>query len=275
MSVPVEAQHYTVQATPAAQEAGAVALAVASLPESFGPATGENPPHVQVIAGQPGWTVEAAKAVTAGARGIVVVNPAAENTDSLQAAAQQSGTAVVLDQRWASNPAIEGAEDAVRSMAGRSALLDTVATAPVGADSGELLADHLAVVVRVAGPLGNLRVLARGPHGYTATAVLANGAPVALQGIVTSARPAGVHVAVLTDDGGVSVTLPEPLAAWPATVRVTGPQGELLLPTIYESAHRATWRRLKEHLDAGTIPSDLHSFAVLSDSITALTQTHR
>ena len=140
----------------------------------------------------------------------MVVNPAAENTDSLQAAAQQSGAAVVLDQRWASNPAVPGAEDAVRSMAGRAALLDTVATAPVGTDSGELFADHLAAVVRLAGPLANLRHLRRGPHGYTTTAVLANGAPVAIQGVVSNARPAALDFRLLTDDGGVSVTLPEP-----------------------------------------------------------------
>ena len=262
---------YSVRATPEAREAGAVALAVASLPESFGPAVGENPADVVVVAGHPGWTGEAAKAVTAGARGVVVVNPAAEKTDSLQAAAQQAGAAVVLDQRWASNPAIPAAEDAVRSMIGRAAMLDSVATAPVGPDSGELLADHLAAVVRLTGPLANLRLLAHGPRGYTATAVLTNGAPVALQGIVTNARPAGVSITLLTDDGGVNVALPEPLAAWPATVTVTGPQGELLLPTIYESAHRATWRRLKQHLDAGTIPSDLQRFAATSESIATLT----
>ncbi|WP_159705466.1 hypothetical protein [Arthrobacter sp. 18067] len=271
MSASMETTHYTVRATPEAQDAGAVALAVASLPESFGPAVGNNQPHVQVIAGQPGWTTHAVEAISAGARGLVVVNPAAENTELLQAAAQQRGTVVVLDQRWASNPAIPAAEDAVRSMAGRAAVLDSVATAPVGTDSSELLADHLAAVVRVTGPLTGLRVLTRGPHGYTTTAVLANGAPVALQGVLSNARPAGVYVTLLTDDGGVSVKLPEPLAAWPANVRVTGPQGELLLPTIYESAHRATWRRLKEHLDAGTSPSDLHSFAALSETITALT----
>ncbi|MEC3853998.1 hypothetical protein [Paenarthrobacter ureafaciens] len=275
MSAPDGIKQYTVRATPEAQEAGAVALAVASLPESFGPAASDNQADVQVISGQPGWTARAAEAIASGARGVVVVNPAAENTESLQANAQQSGAAVVLDQCWASNPALPGAEDTVRSMAGRAALLDTVATAPTGTDPGELFADHFATVVRLTGPLASLRLLTRGPRGYTATAVLTNGAPVALQGVVSNARPAALDFRLLTDDGGVSVTLPEPVAAWPATVKVTGPQGELLLPTIYESAHRATWRRLKEHLDAGTSPSDLHRFAVLSDSISALTQTHR
>lgn len=271
MSAPVDTKQYTVRATPEAQVAGAVALAVASLPESFGPAVGENPADVVVIAGRPGWTAEAAQAITAGARGVLVVNPAPENTDSVAATAERHAAVVILDQRWASNPAVPAAEDAVRSMIGRAAVLDTVATALVGTDSGELLADHLAAVVRITGPLANLRLVSRGPHGYTATAVLANGAPVAVQGIVTGARPAGVNVTLFTDDGGVSVALPEPVAAWPATVRVTGPQGELLLPTIYESAHRATWRRLKEHLHTGTIPSDLRRFAVTSESIATLT----
>jgi hypothetical protein len=270
MSAPVEFTQYTVQATPEAREAGAVALAVASLPESFGPAAVGNQADVHVITGQPGWTAQAVKAIAAGARGIVVVNPWPENVDSLTEAAAPHNTVVVLDQRWASNPAVPGAEDAVRSMAGRAAALDTVATAPVGTDTGELLADHLAAVVRIAGPLADLRLLSRGPHGYTTTAVLANGAPVAIQGVVSNARPAVLDFRLLTDDGGTSVTLPEPVAAWPATVKVTGPQGDLLLPTIYESAHRATWRRLKGHLDAGSNSSDLHRFAALTESITAL-----
>lgn len=261
---------YTVKAAPEAQAAGAVALVVASLPESFGPAA-EAKADVVVVSGQPGWTIEAATAIDEGARGIVVVNPAPENTDSLAAVAERSNTAVVLDQRWASNPAMPAAEDAVRSLAGRAAMLDSVATAPAGTSTGEVLADHLAAVVRVTGPLDRLRVLHRGPQGYTATAVLANGAPVALQGILSDARPAALQLSMLVDDGGVSLTLPEPSAAWPARVKVTGPHGELLLPTLYESAHRATWRRLKEHLDASTVPSDLRLFAELIESVSTLT----
>jgi len=262
---------YTVRATPEAREAGAITLSVASLPESFGPAGDYDNAHVHAIAGHAGWTTEAARAISAGARGVVVVNPAPEDTDDLDDAAQQNGTVVVLDQRWASNPAATAAEVAVRSMAGRAAVLDVVATAPLATDIGALIADLLAAVVRLAGPLGNLKLLDRRQNGYTATAVLANGAPVALQGIISDARPASVNITMLTDDGGARVTLPDPVAAWPATVRVTGPQGELLVPTIYESAHRTTWRRLKEHLDAGTLPSDLRQFAAVSEAIASLT----
>ncbi|WP_347109582.1 hypothetical protein AAHB33_02930 [Paenarthrobacter sp. S56] len=261
-------KQYSVQATPEAQEAGAVALAVASLPATFGPATGT--PDVMVINGRPGWTTEAKDAIDAGARGVIVVNPAPESVQELQEAAEANGTPVLLDQRWASNPAVPGAEDAIRTMSGRAVLLDSVATAEAGTDPAGLLADHLAAVVRLTGPLENLRRINHGQHGYTLSAQLPNGAPAALQGILTGARPAGVHISLLTDDGGVSVALPEPLAAWPATVKATGPQGELLLPTLYESAHRATWRRLKEHLDRGTTSPDLHRFAALTESLSTL-----
>lgn len=262
---------YTVRATPEAQQAGAVALAVASLPESFRPADFNSQADIHVISGRPGWTAETLQDVNAGTRAIVIVNPVPEDTGKLQSMATAAGTVVVLDQRWASNPAIPVAEDAIRSMASRAAILDSVAIAPLGTSSSELLADHLAAVVRLTGPLGNLTLLTRGPHGYTAMAMLPNDAPVAMQGIVSNARPAGVTINLLTDDGGVRIVLPEPIAAWPASVKVIGPQGEVLLPTLYESAHRATWRLLKMHLDAGTVPSDLHRFAAMSESIATFT----
>ena len=262
---------YTVAATPRAEESGAVGLAVASLPASFGPVTAGEAARISALDGTPGWTTEAIKAIDGGASGIVVVNPVPEDTAALLDAAEAAGVAVVLDQRWASNPGLAGAEDAVRTVAGRAAMLDTVATAAAGTDPERLLTEHLAAVVRVTGQLDALRVLRHGPHGYTVSGRLANGAPVSLQGVLSNSRPAGVDFRLYTDDGGVSIAVPEPLAAWPAEVRATGPQGEILLPTLYESAHRTTWRRLKEHLDAGTLPSDLAGFARLTESIAHLT----
>ncbi|MEV8149876.1 hypothetical protein AB0O52_17240 [Arthrobacter sp. NPDC080073] len=262
---------YTVTSTPQAEESGAVALAVASLPASFGPVAAGETARISAINGDPGWTTEAIKAIDGGASGIVVVNPVPESTAALLHAAEVSGVAVVLDQRWASNPGLAGAEDAARTVAGRAAMLDSVATAAAGSDPDGLLTEHLAAVVRVTGGLDALRLLRRGTHGYTVSGRLANGAPVSLQGVLSNSRPAGVDFRLYTDDGGVSITVPEPHAAWPAEVRATGPQGEILLPTLYESAHRTTWRRLKEHLDAGTLPSDLAGFARLTESIAHLT----
>lgn len=276
---------YTVAAGPVAREAGAVTQTMASLPETFGPVPGNQSDSqpgaadVLVIAGGPGWTAEAANAAAAGARGIVVANPVPEDTTQLAAAAAAAGTAVVLDLRWASNPALVGdptepdARGAVRSAAGTASLLDSVATAAPGTDPQRLLADHLAALLTVCGPLDGLRVLRSGATGYTVRGRLANGAPFTAQGVLTAARPAGVDIRLYTSDGGVTVQVPDPDAAWPAQVRVTGAQGELLLPTLYESAHRSAWRRLKDHLHAGTSPDDLAGFTRLTDLYATLAAT--
>lgn len=272
---------YTVSASPAAREEGAVTQTVASLPATFGPApeSRQGTADVLVVAGGPGWTTEALHAVAAGARGVVVANPAPEDTTELAAAVDAAGTAVVLDLRWASNPALvaEGsapdARDAVRSALGSASLLDSVATAAPGTDPQRLLGEHLAALLAVSGPLDGVSLLRSDATGYTVAGRLANGAPFTAQGVLTAARPAAVDIRLYTADGGVAVHVPDPDAAWPAEVRVTGPHGELLLPTLYESAHRFAWRRLKDHLSAGTRPDDLAGFARLTDLYATLTAT--
>ena len=270
---------YTVTATPQAEEAGAVALAVASLPATFGPASEDLAADVAVIAGEAGWTTESARAVEAGSRGILVVDPVPEEATQLAAATQAAGAAVVLDLHWASNPALVSesgdpdARDAVRSALGTASLMDSVATAAPGTDLQRLLARHLAAVLAVSGPLHGVGILRSGTTGYTVTGRLANGAPFTAQGVLTAARRSGVDIHLYTADGGVDVRVPDPDAAWPADVRVTGAHGELLLPTLYESAHRAAWRRLKNHLSAGTLPDDLAGFARLTDLYATLAAT--
>jgi hypothetical protein len=273
--------HYTVSATAEGLKAGAVSQTMASLPATFGPAADNQPgaADVLVIAGGSGWTAEASRAIASGARGIVVANPHPEATAELAAAADAAGTAVVLDLRWASNAALVGeaaapdAREAVRSALGTASLLDSVATAAPGTDPHRLLGEHLAALLAVCGPLDGVRVLRADATGYTLGGRLANGAPFTAQGVLTAARPAGVDVRLYTADGGVSVQVPDPDAAWPAEVRVTGAHGELLLPTLYESAHRSAWRRLKEHLHAGTRPDDLAGFARLTDLYATLDVT--
>ncbi|MGN8130837.1 hypothetical protein [Paenarthrobacter sp. 22069] len=272
---------YTVSATQAALKAGAVTQTVASLPATFKTVAEAHAgtADVLVMAGGAGWTADALAAVAAGTRGIVVVNPVPEDTTELAAAAKTAGTAVVLDLRWASNPALVAgngqpdARGAVRSAMGSAALLDSVAASTPGTELPELLAAHLAALLAVSGQLGDVRVIRSDSTGYTVGGRLPNGAPFTAQGVLTAARPAGVGIHLYTADGGVDVRVPDPDAAWPAEVRVTGAHGQLLLPTLYESAHRSAWRRLKDHLGAGTLPDDLAGFARLADLYSTLAAT--
>jgi len=272
---------YTVSATQAALKAGAVTQTVASLPATFRTVAEAHAgtADVLVMAGGAGWTADALAAVAGGTRGIVVVNPVPEDTTKLAAAAKNAGTAVVLDLRWASNPALVAgngqpdARGAVRSAMGSAALLDSVAASMPGTELPELLTAHLAALLAVSGQLGDVRVIRSDATGYTVGGRLPNGAPFTAQGVLTAARPAGVGIHLYTADGGVDVRVPDPDAAWPAEVRVTGAHGQLLLPTLYESAHRSAWRRLKDHLGAGTLPDDLAGFARLADLYSTLAAT--
>ncbi|HSN36434.1 MAG TPA: hypothetical protein VLT34_08810 [Arthrobacter sp.] len=262
----------TVHTTPEAETAGSVAAVIASLPVSFAPATAA--PDVTAVAGHTGWTGRAAEAIRAGSRGVVVSDPVAEDPEALAGTAAASGAVVVLDQRWAGNPALAATHDAARAVIAAAladcVLLDSVAYGAPGDEPLTLLANHLAAVLQSGIDLDGLRVVQRSTNGYTLVGKLANGAPAALQGITTASVPATATISLLTSTGRADITLPDPSAAWPAEIRSVTPAGATTLPTIYESAHRHSWRRIRRQLEAGGPSTDLRQFAALTALIARL-----
>jgi hypothetical protein len=111
----------------------------------------------------------------------------------------------------------------------------------------------------------------RNANGYTVAGVLASGAPVALQGILTSALPATASVSILTSTGRADVVLPDPAAAWPAVVRAVTKEGATALPTLYESSHRTSWSRVHSHLSSGIPATDLAQFSTVVSLVSQLT----
>lgn len=253
-----------VHAGPDAERDGAVGAVVASLPVSFAPA--RNVPDVVALAGTAGWTASATEAVRKGTRGVVVVDPVAEDPAALAAAAAEAGTTVILDQVWAGNPALteSAARDAIAGALADAVLLDSVAWGTPGTDTGVLLTRHLAAVLACGVELSGLRVIQRSANGYTVIGSLPGGAPAALQGITTSAVPATATVSVLTSSGRADITLPDASAGWPAVVRSVTSAGAATFPTIYESAHRHSWRRLRAAIHSGVPAADLERFAALT-----------
>lgn len=255
-----------VQAVAVAEQTGAVGAVVASLPVSFAPAASR--PDVVALAGTAGWTDAATDAVSSGVRGIVVIDPVAEDPSALAAAAAEAGAAVVLDQAWAGNPVLDDSVGAARTaIAGALAdavLLDSVAWGSPGTDSAVLLTRHLAAVLACGVELAGLRVIQRNANGYTVIGSLPGGAPAALQGITTSSVPATATVSVLTSTGRADITLPDASAGWPAEVRSVTSAGATTSPTIYESAHRHSWRRLRAAVDSAAPAADLERFAALT-----------
>ncbi|MEN8583269.1 hypothetical protein B1A87_015420 [Arthrobacter sp. KBS0703] len=258
----------SVYADPQAEAAGAVPAVVASLPLSLAPAT-ESAPDVVAISGHAGWTERAATAIRNDAKGVVVSGPVSEDPTELTGVADAAGAVVVIDQKWAGNAALAPASENVHSIIAASVsdavLLDSVAVAGLGTDPLHLLTDQLAVLVQCGIGVRNLRMVQHNASGYTVAGVLAGGAPVALQGILTSVLPTTATLSILTSTGRADVVLPDPAAAWPAVVRAVTKEGATTLPTLYESSHRTSWSRLHSILSSGAGSNDLAQFtAVIS-----------
>ena len=262
----------TVHTVPGAEATGAVAAVIASLPVSFAPASAA--PDVTAVAGHAGWTGRAAEAIRSGSRGVVVSGPVAEDPAALAGAAAAGGAVVVLDQRWAGNPALAASHDAARAVISAAladcVLLDSVAYGAPGDKPLTLLTDHLAAVLQSGVDFDGLKVIQCSANGYTAVGKLANGAPAALQGITTVSVPATATISFLTSTGRVDVTVPDPSAAWPAEIRSVTAAGATTLPTIYESTHRHSWQRIRRQLEAGEASTDLQQFGALTSLINRL-----
>ena len=270
---------FSVRASPEAETAGAVAAVVASLPVSFTPATtatDAKAADVTAAAGRTGWTQRAVEAIMAGSRGIVVAAPVPEDPTALAAAAAEHGAVVVLDQQWAGNPVLAESNDArlkvTAAALADAVLLDSVAYAAPGTDPTRVLADHLAAVLQAGIDLDGLTLVQLSTNGYTVAGKLANGSPAALHGIATAAVAAAATISILTTTGRTDITLPDASAAWPAEVRTVTPAGATTLPSLYESSHRHSWRRIRELLDGGRPSTDLQRFAALTSLVSRLTE---
>jgi len=76
------------------------------------------------------------------------------------------------------------------------------------------------------------------------------GAPLHLMGVL-SAAGGGATVTASSASWQTAVSVPHPHSAAPAVARRTDEAGERLLPTEFEGASRAAWRRLRALLRDG------------------------
>ena len=212
---------------------------LASLPLSYRPST-TTASSVAVVGGADGWPEAVASAIRDGAAGVLLIAP--EPADLSPLHDLESRCPVVIDSAWASNPVITAAAAAVRSATSGSRLECRVFVGSERPPAAVLL-DQLSLVRAVVSPATELRLLHRSDHGYVAEAETAT-LPVHLTAVRTNALPEQALLRLLTADGGIEVEIPGGDTARPGLLRVTGPAGTTLAPTLYETGHRASWRRL-------------------------------
>jgi len=225
----------------AAADSGAIAPVVASLPVSLWWVGAGNEVSADLVAvdGGTGWPRRATEALRQGVQGLLVVEP----DPALPEQVPQAPVPVVIDHRFASNPAVDSA---ARDFDGwpPEALVEVSALLPDPAGLPRLLLDQLATVRRLGLPAVDLERLTWSRGGFYVRGSTSSGTPLVFSAHVTAGRPPQLRVRGLAPDSAVELTIPDPGTARPAVLVRTTSDGATTRPTVWESSHRASWRRL-------------------------------
>ncbi len=222
------------------------------------------------VDGQRGWAAAALQAIEGGAKGLVIIDPTAEDVADLTSLAQRRGVPVVIDYPFAGNPAVPAVAPYFKDD-DQHALLECTVTAELGADLVRKLVDQLALVGALALQVETAKVLDWTSRRYVISGLSADGRRARLTGICTDAQPPTATVRKLHADGSVELVVPSPKTARPAYASIVTPDGAKSLPTLFETAHRLAWRRLARLVHDGGQVSDLPRFAHDSSIVAALT----
>ena len=229
----------TVSADRATMAAGDIGPVLASLPLSLvGGQPG--PGHLIAVDGAPGWPDRAADALLQSARGLMIVQP---TPVAPQDVPEASFVPVVVDYRYASNPAMGHGAQAFTGWPA-SALVEVAAVVHQPRELAGVLLDQLATLRRLGLPVSRLDRLDWDPAGYYLAGTSAAGVPVLLSSHVTTGSAPALRVRGLRSDLVVELDLPDPGTARPAQLVRTTSAGATTSPTLWESSHRASWRRL-------------------------------
>jgi hypothetical protein len=245
----------SVFASEAVRATRATDAVLASLPLSFTPAVDAGAGAVIVVDGSGRWPAAAVRALQDGANGVIVVQPGPDDLAMVRDLAAEKGV-VVIDSTWASNPVVQEAGEAFRAAIGLRSRLECRTVVRQGTDLDRALLDQLSLLRALVGPGADLEILHRSKTGYAAEA-RANGSAVDLSVVCTNAAPEHSKVRLLTSDGSIEVEIPSGETARPANLTITSSTGAQIAPTLYESGHRATWRRLHQLITSGEPSTDL------------------
>ncbi|WP_426562114.1 hypothetical protein ACPPVT_16480 [Angustibacter sp. McL0619] len=257
-------------------ESGTADLAravLASLPLSFAERSGTSasaPGAVVIIDGGPGWPEHVAAAAHQGAAGVVVVQPEPTDCSRLLATLVDTAVPLVFDSPWVANPAVSDAAGLFGPAAVPGSRLECRIILQPGRDLAAALLHQLALVRQLVGPATEARLLTWSEQGYALQATTGD-CMLDLSVVTTRAVPESALARLLTSDGSIELFIPSPDTARPAKLTTVGPSGSLLAPTVYESGHRASWRRLHALITSGDFSAGVDELQALQDDAAEVT----
>lgn len=226
---------------------------IASLPTSLVAAESTEAADLFAVHGGSGWLQRTAECLRHKTRGLLIVHPTPVLANQVP---DVSSLPVVVDYRFAGNPAVAAAAEAFVGWPA-DALIEIAATNHDASELGATLLDQLATLRRLGQPLADLHRLNWTGSGYYLRASTTAGSPVLLSAHVTSGTKASLRVRGLTADTAVELVLPDSASARPAALVITTPSGATMMPTLWESSHRAAWRRLHAAVAGTRLTTDL------------------
>jgi hypothetical protein len=242
--------------------AAAQRVVLASVPGRF-VVTGTGPADVTVVSGRdPRWPDTVARAVDAGARGVLVAAPGLAAPDEVRDLARAvAGRAVVaVDTAYATDRTWTSAAADVATDAATAAIVDSVVTVPDGDVAVDAFLDQLAVVRPLLGRVGDLRLVHRTDRAYVVTAPR-----ITLAGVTSAAGRAGLALDVVSVARRWQIRWDGTDLAGPTGVTVHDATGTRTRPLVYESGRRVTWHRLHRAITGdGTVAYPLD---VLADDL--------
>lgn len=257
----------SVIADAAARQAGDVEEVIASLPLSLARAADRASADVVAIAGDGNWPAQAVSAIENGARALLIVRPADADTTELTRAAHEKSVVIVIDTPWAGNPLISEAHARFRATAHSGGSLELRLVVQTKDVLQLALVDALQLVRAVLGEVADLRPLTWTRHGLHAEGRVLD-VRVDLAIIRSDATHPHASVRLLAPNRAVEAQFPDWRCALPAQLMTVTSDGAASAPTLFESAHRAAWRRLLHHVNTSTPTDDLAHWQV--DTATAV-----
>jgi len=258
-------QQVTVAPTTDARARLIIAQVVASLPVSLRSAAARS--GLAAVTGD-SWSRSGARAVEDGASGVMILAPGLALDTAALDEIRRAGVPVVVDTTWSYNPAVGSAAPHLMQLADEDASVETRVEAPAGSNLDEVALAQLGLVRSALGDIAEFRIERWNVHGYEAVGRLASGSDVAFSAILTNARRPHASIRLLTRRAAVRVELPDTGTATCGSVIVSDETGAVLLPTSFETAHRAAWRELHGRVVSGSTSSD---FEELLEDIKMLT----
>jgi hypothetical protein len=207
-----------------------------------------------------GWLETLENAIEPGTAGVLVVRPAAgpsaQDIRAVAAAAAGTGTIVAVQATWAANPAVAPFARTAAERLSDITLIDSVVQLDDTRHGRwtDVLLDHLTLLHAVIGRLELARFAAQHGHGYTVDGAI-GASTVTMSAVRSATPPQAARLAAYGAMAEAHLIMPVGSTAMPATAWFVDSAGAAMQPTWYETASRASWRRL--HHAAAECPVEL------------------